>query len=280
MNVSSIGAKLATALGAASICESPPMAEVETSRDGAVLTVTLNRPDVLNALNTDMHRALAAALKEARDAEVRAVVLTGAGRAFCVGQDLTEFREAPGDIGTRLNETYHPNVLAIRALEKPVIAAVNGPAAGAGLSFACVCDLRIASEAAAFIPAFINIGLIPDSGGSYFVTRILGPARAFEWLTSGRRLTAAEAYAWGLVSEVVEGDGLAARAAEVAAELAALPTRGIGMTKRLIEHALNASLEEQLQREAQLQAAATKTNDFREGVDAFLEKRPPRFTGS
>jgi 2-(1,2-epoxy-1,2-dihydrophenyl)acetyl-CoA isomerase len=256
------------------------MAEVETSRDGAVLTVTLNRPDVLNALNTDMHRALAAALKEARDAEVRAVVLTGAGRAFCVGQDLTEFREAPGDIGTRLNETYHPNVLAIRALEKPVIAAVNGPAAGAGLSFACVCDLRIASEAAAFIPAFINIGLIPDSGGSYFVTRILGPARAFEWLTSGRRLTAAEAYAWGLVSEVVEGDGLAARAAEVAAELAALPTRGIGMTKRLIEHALNASLEEQLQREAQLQAAATKTNDFREGVDAFLEKRPPRFTGS
>jgi 2-(1,2-epoxy-1,2-dihydrophenyl)acetyl-CoA isomerase len=256
------------------------MAEVETSRDGAVLTITLNRPDVLNALNTDTHRALAAALKEARDAEVRAVVLTGAGRAFCVGQDLTEFREAPGDIGTRLNETYHPNVLAIRALEKPVIAAVNGPAAGAGLSFACVCDLRIASEAAAFIPAFINIGLIPDSGGSYFVTRILGPARAFEWLTSGRRLTAAEAHAWGLVSEVVEGDGLAARAAEVAAELAALPTRGIGMTKRLIEHALKASLEEQLQREAQLQAAATKTNDFREGVDAFLEKRPPRFTGS
>jgi 2-(1,2-epoxy-1,2-dihydrophenyl)acetyl-CoA isomerase len=256
------------------------MAEVETSRDGAVLTITLNRPDVLNALNTDTHRALAAALKEARDAEVRAVVLTGAGRAFCVGQDLTEFREAPGDIGTRLNETYHPNVLTIRALEKPVIAAVNGPAAGAGLSFACVCDLRIASEAASFIPAFINIGLIPDSGGSYFVTRILGPARAFEWLTSGRRLTAAEAHAWGLVSEVVEGDGLAARAAEVAAELAALPTRGIGMTKRLIEHALKASLEEQLQREAQLQAAATKTNDFREGVDAFLEKRPPRFTGS
>jgi 2-(1,2-epoxy-1,2-dihydrophenyl)acetyl-CoA isomerase len=256
------------------------MDEVETSRDGAVLTVTLNRPDVLNALNTDMHRALAAALKEARDAEVRAVVLTGAGRAFCVGQDLTEFREAPGDIGTRLNETYHPNVLAIRALEKPVIAAVNGPAAGAGLSFACVCDLRLASEAAAFIPAFINIGLIPDSGGSYFVTRILGPARAFEWLTSGRRLTAAEAHAWGLVSEVVEGDGLAARAAEVAADLAALPTRGIGMTKRLIEHALDASLEQQLEREAQLQAAATKTNDFREGVDAFLEKRPPRFTGT
>jgi 2-(1,2-epoxy-1,2-dihydrophenyl)acetyl-CoA isomerase len=133
-----------------------------------------------------MHRALAAALKEAREPEVRAVVITGAGRAFCVGQDLTEFREAPGDIGVRLRETYHPNVLAIRGLEKPVIAAVNGVAAGAGLSFACVCDIRLASDAASFIPAFINIGLIPDSGGSYFVTRILGPARAFEWLASCR----------------------------------------------------------------------------------------------
>jgi 2-(1,2-epoxy-1,2-dihydrophenyl)acetyl-CoA isomerase len=256
------------------------MAEVETSRDGAVLTITLNRPDVLNALNTDMHRALAAALKEARAPEVRAVVVTGAGRAFCVGQDLTEFREAPGDIGGRLRETYHPNVLAIRALEKPVIAAVNGAAAGAGLSFACACDLRLASDEAAFIPAFINIGLIPDSGGSYFVTRILGPARAFEWLASGRKLTAAEAHAWGLVSEVVEGDGLPGRAAEVAGKLAALPTRGIGMTKRLIDHALDATLEQQLEREAQLQAAATQTDDFREGVDAFLEKRAPRFTGS
>jgi 2-(1,2-epoxy-1,2-dihydrophenyl)acetyl-CoA isomerase len=256
------------------------MAEVETSRDGPVLTITLNRPDVLNAFNGDMHRALAAALKEAREPEVRAVLITGAGRAFCVGQDLTEFREAPGDIGGRLRETYHPNVLAIRNLEKPVIAAVNGAAAGAGLSFACACDLRLASDAASFIPAFINIGLIPDSGGSYFVTRVLGPARAFEWLASGRRLSAAEAHAWGLVSEVVEGDGLPARAAEVAAELAALPTRGIGMTKRLIEHALDASLEAQLAREAQLQAVATQTDDFREGVAAFLEKRPPRFTGT
>jgi 2-(1,2-epoxy-1,2-dihydrophenyl)acetyl-CoA isomerase len=255
------------------------MAEVETSREGAVLTITLNRPDVLNAFNTDLHRALAAALKDARDSDIRAVVLTGAGRGFCVGQDLTEFREAPGDIGARLRGNYHPNVLAIRALEKPVIAAVNGVAAGAGLSFACACDLRIAADAAAFIPAFINIGLIPDSGGSYFATRILGPARAFEWLASGRKLTAAEAHAWGLVSEVVEADSLAGRVAEVAAQLAALPTRGIGMTKRLIDHALEASLEEQLEREAQLQTAATQTADFREGVAAFLEKRPPQFRG-
>jgi len=256
------------------------MAEVETRRDGAVLTITLNRPEVLNAFNAAMHEALAAALKEGRDPEVRAVVVTGAGRAFCVGQDLTEFREAPGDIGDRLRAGYHPNVLAIRALEKPVIAAVNGAAAGAGLSFACACDLRVAADVAVFVPAFINIGLVPDSGGTFFVARLLGPARAFEWMSSGRRLTAAEAHAWGLVSEVVEADGLATRAAELAAELAALPTRGIGMTKRLFDHAWTARLEEQLEREAQLQTAATQTDDFREGVAAFLEKRPPNFRGS
>ena len=255
------------------------MPEVETSREGAVLTITLNRPDVLNAFNAEMHRGLGAALKEARGSDIRAVVLTGAGRGFCVGQDLTEFREAPGDIGNRLRENYHPNVLAIRALEKPVIAAVNGAAAGAGLSFACACDLRIAADSAAFIPAFINIGLVPDSGGTYFVSRLVGPARAFEWLTSGRKLTAAEAHAWGLVSEVVEQDALSARAAEVAARFAAMPTRGVGMTKRLLDHALNATLDEQLEREAQLQTAATQTADFREGVAAFLEKRPPQFRG-
>jgi 2-(1,2-epoxy-1,2-dihydrophenyl)acetyl-CoA isomerase len=256
------------------------MADVETSREGAVLTITLNRPDVLNAFNSELHRAFAAALKDARDGGVRAVVITGAGRGFCVGQDLTEFREAPGDIAKRLRDSYHPNIRAIRALEKPVIAAVNGAAAGAGMSVACACDIRIAADSASFIPAFINIGLIPDSGGSYFVTRILGPARAFEWLTSGKKLTAAEAHAWGLVSEVVEAGGLAARAAELAARLADMPTRGIGMTKRLLDSAVDASLEEQLEREAQLQAAATQTEDFREGVAAFLEKRPPKFSGA
>jgi 2-(1,2-epoxy-1,2-dihydrophenyl)acetyl-CoA isomerase len=255
------------------------MADAETTRYGGVLTITLNRPDVLNAFNADLHRALAAALKEARAADVRAVVITGAGRGFCVGQDLTEFREAPGDIGERLRGSYHPNILAIRALEKPVIAAVNGPAAGAGLSLACACDLRLASDAATFVPAFINIGLVPDSGSTYFVRRLLGTARAFEWMTSGRRLTAAEAHAWGLVSEVVEGEGLQARAAELAAGLAALPTRGIALTKRLFDHAENATLEEQLEWEAQLQAVATRTDDFAEGVAAFLEKREPRFEG-
>ena len=253
--------------------------EVETRRDGGVLTITLNRPDVLNAFNAAMHSALAAALKEARDPGVRAVVLTGAGRGFCVGQDLTEFREAPGDIGERLRASYHPNVRAIRALEKPVIAAVNGAAAGAGLSFACACDIRIAADSATFVPAFVSIGLVPDSGGTYFIARLLGPARAFEWMSSGRRLTAAEAHAWGLVSEVVEVDALAARAAALAGELAALPTRGIGMTKRLFDRAWGARLEDQLELEAQLQTAATHTADFREGVAAFLEKRQPQFEG-
>jgi 2-(1,2-epoxy-1,2-dihydrophenyl)acetyl-CoA isomerase len=256
------------------------MSEVETSREDGVLTITLNRPDVLNAFNADMHLALAAALEDARAPDVRAVVLTGAGRGFCVGQDLTEFREASGDIGSRLRGNYHPNLLAIRALEKPVIAAVNGAAAGAGLSFACACDLRIAADSASFVPAFINIGLVPDSGGSLFLARLLGPARAFEWMTSNRKLTAAEAHAWGLVSEVVEADVLPARTAEVAAQLASLPTRGIGITKRLLDHATTASLEDQLEREAQLQSAATKTEDFREGVAAFLEKRPPNFKGA
>jgi 2-(1,2-epoxy-1,2-dihydrophenyl)acetyl-CoA isomerase len=256
------------------------MAEVETRRDGGVLTITLNRPEVLNAFNASMHQALGAALAEAEDASVRAVVLTGAGRGFCVGQDLTEFRDAAGDIGSRLRDNYHPNILAIRGLEKPVIAAVNGAAAGAGLSFACACDIRLASNAASFVPAFINVGLVPDSGGTYFVVELLGYARAFEWMSSGRKLSAAEAHEWGLVSEVVEGDGLASRAAEVAAQYAAMPTRGVGMTKRLFSEAARNRLDEQLELEAELQTAATQTNDFREGVAAFLEKRKPEFTGS
>lgn len=249
------------------------------TREGAVQTITLNRPDVMNAFNRALHAGLNDALRQARDPEVRAVVITGAGRGFCAGQDLTEFN-AVGDVGAALRATYHPNVLAIRALEKPVIAAVNGACAGAGLSLACACDIRIASDAAVFVPGFVGIGLVPDSGGTYFIHRLLGAPRAFEWMASNRRLTAAEARAWGLVSEVVEADAFAARTAELAATYAGAPTRAIGMTKRLFDHADNATLEEQLEMEAQLQASATQTDDFREGVAAFGEKRPPRFTGS
>jgi 2-(1,2-epoxy-1,2-dihydrophenyl)acetyl-CoA isomerase len=253
--------------------------EVEITRDGGVLTITLNRPDKLNALNGAMQAGLRGALKDAVDPEVRAVVLTGAGRGFCVGQDLGEFREGAGDVAERLRSTFNPNVTALHSLEKPVIAAVNGVAAGAGLSLACACDIRIASDDATFVPAFVNIGLVPDTGGSWSVPHLLGPARAFEWMTSGRRLTAAEAHAWGLVNEVVEAERLAARATEVAAGYAAMPTAGIGMTKRLFQRAATATFEEQLELEAQLQAAAGRTEDFREGVAAFLEKREPRFRG-
>jgi 2-(1,2-epoxy-1,2-dihydrophenyl)acetyl-CoA isomerase len=255
------------------------MAEVETTRDGSVLTITLNRPDKLNAFDAVTHKAFAAAVKEAVDAEVRAVVLTGAGRGFCVGQDLGELRDGDRDVAALLRERWNRHVLGLRGLEKPVLAAVNGAAAGAGLSLACACDLRVAADSAAFVPAFVSVGLVPDTGGSWLVPRLLGYARAFEWMCSGRKIGADEALAWGLVSEVVPADHVLARTQELAGELAALPTRAIAMTKRLFERAAGSRLEDQLELEAQLQVAATRTDDFAEGVAAFLEKREPRFSG-
>jgi 2-(1,2-epoxy-1,2-dihydrophenyl)acetyl-CoA isomerase len=252
---------------------------VLAKREGSVLTITLNRPEVFNALNAPLHAALHAVLTgEAAERDVRVVVLTGAGRGFCAGQDLGEFQESAGDIRERLEATYHPNVRAIRALEKPVLAAVNGPAAGAGLSLACACDIRVASDAASFVPGFVGISLVPDSGASWFLHRLLG-ARAFEWMSSNRRLTADEALAWGLVSAVLPAESFAEGLAETAQGWAAAPTRAVAFTKRLFEHAHDASLEDQLALEAELQRQATETADFREGVTAFLEKRPPQFRG-
>jgi 2-(1,2-epoxy-1,2-dihydrophenyl)acetyl-CoA isomerase len=256
------------------------VAEVESRRDGGVLTITLNRPDVLNALNGAAHAALAAALEEAADPEIRAVVLTGAGRGFCVGQDLQEFAAGAADIGERLRSTYNRHALAIRALEKPVIAAVNGPAAGAGLSLALACDVRIASDAASFVPAFVGIGLVPDTGGTWFARRLLGYARAFEWYSTGRKLTAAEALQWGLVSEVVPAAELDERIVEVAELFAAMPTRAVWETKRLFDAAEDATLEQQLESEVWAQSELAKTHDFEEGVAAFREKRPAAFTGA
>jgi 2-(1,2-epoxy-1,2-dihydrophenyl)acetyl-CoA isomerase len=254
--------------------------EVLTARDGAVLTITLNRPDTYNAFNRALHAGLHAALEEAANPAVRAVVITGAGKAFCAGQDIKEFQELPGSISDALEQTYHPNVRLIRALQKPVIAAVNGAAAGAGLSLAVACDVRVASDAASFVPGFVGIGLVPDAGGTWFLHRLLGFSRAFAWMTSNNRLSAEEALAWGLVSEVFPADELAARVAEVAARYAALPTRAVALTKQLFEQASGNDLEQQLALEARLQNEAAGTADFREGVAAFLEKRSPSFTGS
>lgn len=254
--------------------------EVLTSREGAVLTVTLNRPEVYNAFNRALHDALREALTEAQDPAVRCVVVTGAGKGFCAGQDLKEFGQVSASIRDALEQTYHPHIRLVRALEKPVIAAVNGPAAGAGLSFACACDIRVASDTATFVPGFVGIGLVPDSGGTWFIHRLLGFARAFEWMCANTRLSATEALDWGLVSEVVPAASFESRVAELAAEWAARPTLAVGRTKQLFEHAFSASLEEQLALEAELQQASVATADFREGVGAFLEKRPPTFTGT
>ncbi len=256
------------------------MSEVLVERNEGVMTITLNRPEVFNAFNRSLHAALHEALEEASDPDVRAVVVTGAGRGFCTGQDVREFSTLEGRVDEVLEETYHPNIRFLRALAKPVIAAVNGPVAGAGLSLACACDIRVASSAAVFTPGFAGIGLVPDAGGSWFIHRLLGFARAFEWMCSNRRLDADEACAFGLVSEVIPAETFRLRVAEIAAAWAARPTLAIGMTKRLFEHAHTASLEEQLALEAALQQEAVGSADFAEGVAAFLEKRPPRFSGS
>ena len=204
---------------------------------------------------------------------------TGSGRGFCVGQDLTELSGGDRDVAGLLRERWNRHVLGLQGLEKPVLAAVNGAAAGAGLSLACGCDLRIAADKAAFVPAFITVGLVPDTGGSWLVPQLLGYSRAFEWMCSNRRLSAQEALEWGLVSEVIDADGFEARVAELAADWAARPTLAIGRTKQLFEHAYTATLDRQLELEAELQHAATQTEDFAEGVQAFLDKRPADFKG-
>jgi 2-(1,2-epoxy-1,2-dihydrophenyl)acetyl-CoA isomerase len=253
--------------------------EVLTARDGAVLTITLNRPDVLNALDEAMHRALAEALGEAAAKDIRAVLITGAGRGFCVGQDVSAFPRDADAVGELLRRWFNPAVAAVRALEKPVVAVVNGPAAGAGLALAMACDLRLAGASASFVPAFLGIGLVPDSGLSHILPRVIGPAAAFEWLVSGRKVAADEAARLGLVSRVVDDAALAGEAAALAADLAARPTRAIALTKRLIDEGAQRSFAAQLEAEAELQAQAAAGEDFGEGVAAFLEKRAPRFTG-
>jgi len=254
--------------------------ELLVNHEGAVQTITLNRPDVLNALDLAMHERLAVALDRAAQPDVRALVITGAGRGFCVGQDVGEFPRDAAAVGELLRQHFNPAIRALRGLPKPVIAAINGPAAGAGLALALACDLRLAAASASLVPAFGRIGLVPDSGLSHTLPRLIGSAAAFDWMVSGRNIRAPEAEAMGLVTRVVEDTDLAAETVALAAELAAGPTAAIGLTKQLIGCSLESSLDDQLDEEARLQAIAAAGDDFAEGVAAFLEKRPPRFTGS
>jgi 2-(1,2-epoxy-1,2-dihydrophenyl)acetyl-CoA isomerase len=254
--------------------------ELLVTHDGAVQTIMLNRPSVLNALDLAMHERLAAALERAAQPDVRALVITGAGRGFCVGQDVGEFPRDAAAVGELLRRHFNPAIRALRGLRKPVIAAINGPAAGAGLALALACDLRLAAASASLVPAFAGIGLVPDSGLSHTLPRLIGSAAAFDWIVSGRRIAAPEAAAMGLVMRVVEDADLAAATDALATQLAAGPTAAIGLTKELIGRSLESSLDDQLEEEARLQAIAAAGADFAEGVAAFLEKRPPRFTGT
>ena len=252
-----------------------------------VLTLTLNRPEVFNAFNPQMGRDLTDALKGAgRDPAVRVVVLTGSGtKAFCSGQDLKTIDEvmpegqAPS-LGELIRQHYNTLILQMRRVEKPIVASVNGVAAGAGMSLALACDIRIAADSASFLQAFVNIGLVPDSGSMYFLPRIVGLAKAMELCLLGERVTADEALPIGLVSRVVPADQLPAATAELAGKLAAGAGKAIGLTKRGLNRSLETDLDGMLEYEALLQEVAGRTADFREGVTAFKEKRRAKFSGA
>jgi 2-(1,2-epoxy-1,2-dihydrophenyl)acetyl-CoA isomerase len=252
--------------------------------EDGVARVTLARPDVLNSLDRPMARELQAALDAcAERAEVRAVLLTGEGRAFCAGQDLAEIVPPDGSPGPAVSdivaESYNPVVRRILALEKPVVCAVNGVAAGAGANLALCCDLVIASRSASFLQAFVNIGLIPDSGGTFLLPRLVGLARAKSLAFLGERIPAEQAHAMGLIHALAEPDALAADSLALARRLAALPTRAIGLAKRAFHAEVFPALDAALERERALQGEAAQTRDYAEGVRAFLAKRKPVFTG-
>ncbi len=250
---------------------------------GSVMMITLNRPDVLNSFNGDMAAELHAALATARDDRtVRAVLLTGAGRAFCAGQDLSAVPPSVDgrfDLGAMVRTTYNPVIRALRELEKPVVCAVNGVAAGAGANIAIACDIVVASENASFIQSFSKIGLVPDSGGSFFLPRSAGLPMATAMMMLGEKIAATRAHEIGMIYRVCPADSLMAESMALATQLAAMPTRGLGLTKRLLNASMANDLDAQLDAEESMQREAGHTRDFIEGVAAFREKRQPQFSG-
>jgi 2-(1,2-epoxy-1,2-dihydrophenyl)acetyl-CoA isomerase len=263
--------------------ENPHSPILVDSRDGWVV-LTLNRPDRLNAFDEAMHRALAAELDAiALDDSVRAVLLTGAGRGFCAGQDLSAIGYAPDgtppDIGATVDAFYNPLVRRLRALRKPVICAVNGVAAGAGANVALACDIVLAARSAKFIQAFAKIGLVPDSGGSFFLPRLIGDARARALMLLAEPVTAEQAHSWGMIWKVVDDASLMAEAEALTAHLATQPTQALALIKQAMNASLHNDLDTQLDLERDLQTKAGFTPDHAEGVRAFMAKRLPVFTG-
>ena len=250
----------------------------EVSEGVAILT--MNRPDKFNVFNERMNKEITDALKQAqKDPEVRCILLTGAGRAFNAGQDLGDVLGGDVDFGGFLRNRYNPMILQFQKTEKPIIAAINGVAAGAGMSIALACDIRLASDKASLVNAFVNIGLVPDSGGCYYLPRIVGMGKALELAMTGEKVPAEEALRLGLVNQVYPTEQFWEESLAYARKLAALPTRGIGLIKRTMYKGLELGLEETLEYEAYAQEIAGQTADYKEGVNAFMEKRAPRFTG-
>lgn len=254
------------------------------SIEDGVAFLRLNRPDQLNSFNAQMHAEVKDALKQVRSStEVRVLLLTGEGRGFCAGQDLSDRNVAPGaqmpDLGESIEKFYNPMIRQLRDLPVPIICAVNGVAAGAGANIPLACDLVLASRSASFIQAFCKLGLVPDSGGTWFLPRVVGAARARALALLGNKLTAEQAEEWGLIYRCVEDADLRNEALKLARHLASQPTAGLALIKRALNTSLDNSLDQQLELERDLQRLAGRSADYREGVAAFMEKRTPVFVG-
>jgi len=253
---------------------------IKFSIEGNVAKIILSRPEVYNSFNREMALAMQDALDECgSNAEIRAVYITGAGKAFCAGQDLAEVVEANLPIEKIVAEHYNPIITRLRKIEKPIVAAVNGVAAGAGANMALACDIVIAAESAAFIQAFSKIGLIPDSGGTYFLPRLIGFQKATALMMLGDKVIARDAENMNMIYKCINDNDFTEESWKIAFKLSEMPTKGLGYTKRLLNKTFSNDLEAQLKMEDELQAAAGKTEDYNEGVNAFLEKRKPIFKG-